>query len=159
MKKKYGLFIILPFLFLLTGCANMFLGGSKMWRQGVPEGAMAKYTVPVCNTNDGKQIDGPKNALYVLTLHEGQLVLLELDQKGEGVIISNHWVDEKGNDNFVTSVAGSHGWHYIIPRDRTLSGTRVVYPAGSYQIINRADGSTDIIGTPFARCPMIPKTE
>ena len=159
MKKIYFFIFVFPLLFFIIGCANMFLGGSKMWYQGVPGDALAQYRIPVCNTNEGKEIEGPKNALYVLTMHEEQLVLLELDQNGEGVIISNHWVDEEGNDNFVTSVTTSHGWHYIIPRDRTAPGTRVVYPAGTYRTRNRADGSTEISGIPYARCPMIPRTE
>jgi hypothetical protein len=50
MKKKYFLIFVFPLLLFIIGCANMFLGGSKMWYQGVPGDALAKYTVPVCKT-------------------------------------------------------------------------------------------------------------
>lgn len=155
MFKRY-LTIIFCFTILCfcTGCLGTLedtvLEGADMWRTGMPENVLAAYRAPECIGKTKKWI-GP-NAKYALSIIKGKLVLLELADNGPGVAISNHWVDKKGNDHFLTYVWKNSAWHYIIAPDR-VNAVRLVYKYGKYKV-DKSEGFIKVIGKPFALCKM-----
>jgi hypothetical protein len=111
------------------------------------------FKISKCTTTAGESIAGPPT--YYPLLQEGRPALYEIDTNGEGAEITNHWQDEQGH-HFVTYVASSHGWHYIIPDEPGKPGKRLVHPAGSYTVQNVA-GTMRLMGEPAANCDMLPE--
>jgi hypothetical protein len=137
-----------------TGCASMFMAGSNPV-SGPPASPEAVCKVPTCTmVSDNSQTAGPANQTYYLGREGHALVLFELDQGHSGAKITNHWSDEQG-DHFFTYVRTSHGWEYIIPRDRSQPGVRLVYPKGTYAT-GTVNGTTRVVqGSPMLRCPLV----
>jgi hypothetical protein len=140
----------------LCGCAGWFMVGSQS-SSGVPAKAAATYKVPTCTVvADGSTIGGPATQTYYLEEGAGALVLHELDGRGSGAAITNHWADDAG-DHFLTYVKTSHGWEYLVPVDRSQPGTRLAYQEGTFHV-DRVDGVLKVTsGEPIARCVMVPQ--
>ena len=139
----------------MTGCASAFMAGSAP-HTGVPEQVVARYRVPTCQfLSNGNQAAGPADQIYYLTETNAGPVLYELDGRGKGAAISNHWVD-KDDDHFLTYVKTSHGWEYVIPKDHSKPADRLVYVHGTFHVSKVDDVLKVTTGEPQLRCPMIP---
>lgn len=142
-------------LMTLSGCFSALTPGASPARRP-PATAQRVWTVPQCqNLLNGAPVAGPQGT-YQLAQEAGLLVLYELDNAGRGVRITNHWTDGQG-DNFFTFIRNSHGYHYIIPPNRSQPATRFVYLAGTYSVGRVGDDVRPTGGQPSARCPMIPR--
>ena len=89
---------------------------------------------------------------YYLVQEAGQLVLLELDASGSGAKFRNHWQEEDG-DHFFSYVKGRQGWHFMVPRERTREGWRLVLVQYS---VDESSGVMKPVGNPAFACPMVP---
>jgi hypothetical protein len=104
-----------------------------------------------------ERMPGPDGTYFLSQEGPTGLTLYEIESNGRGVKVLNHWVDNQG-DNFFAFVRGSHGWHFVIPQDRTQPGVRFVYPAGTYSPGRDASRLIKVMaGSPMGRCPMIPQ--
>jgi hypothetical protein len=149
-KYFYSLLLV-----VIAGCASAFMAGSKPHSGDLLGNMVDTYKIPKCtSTTDGSVIDGPKDSTYHLVQTETGPVLYELDKNGEGAAITNYWKDENGM-NFLTYVKTSHGWHYIVPDDKSRPAVREVYVAHTYRVRN-LDGILKVTsGTPAYKCEMI----
>jgi hypothetical protein len=120
-----------------------------------PAQPLGTFKIPKCKTTAGEEIAGPQATYYLGAGKKGGLALFEIDTNGQGAEITNHWQDEQGH-HFVTYVASSHGWHYIVPDEPGKPGQRLVHPAGSYAVQNIA-GTMRLSGEPAATCEMVPE--
>ena len=137
----------------VSGCASWFLNGAQM-HEGVPRQPIARFTIPSCTMANGAPSPGPPGQWYYLVQERRGLVAYEIDASGAGAQITNHWADERG-DYFFVWVAGSHGWVYSFPRDRTQLPQRIVYAAGTYQL-QQIGGATAPVGTAAGTCTLVP---
>ncbi len=142
-------------LFVIVGCASAFMAGSKPHSGALLGNILHAYKIPNCTTiKDGSIIDGPKDSTYNIVQTETGPVLYELDKNGNGAAITNYWKDENGM-NFLTYVKTSHGWHYIVPDDKSKPAVREVYVARTYRV-RSVDGVLKVTsGNPFYKCEMI----
>lgn len=142
---------------LIVACASSLTPGSRP-AGGPPRAPIATYTVPYCeNMTSGERMTGPEGTYFLAQEGPTGAALYEIDPSGRGVKVLNHWVDGQG-DNFFAFVRGSHGWHFVIPQNRTLPGVRFVYPAGTYTPGRDASRLIKVIaGNPMGRCPMVPQ--
>ena len=60
--------------------------------------------------------------------------MLEQSPDRSGVLFQTRWEDEVG-DHFAGWVNTSHGYEFVVPKDRTKQAERYVYPAGFYRIM------------------------
>jgi hypothetical protein len=156
MKGLKSLIILSIMVLLIGGCVSTFMAGSQP-HKGVPANAVAVYTAPKCiNQNDGSTIDGPRGVTYYLVRTESGPILYELDQKGSGAAITNYWKDGNGM-NFLTYVKTSHGWHYVIPEDKTKPAVRKAYVRGTFRVTNVEGVLKVTSGNPTYNCEMIPQ--
>jgi hypothetical protein len=137
----------------VSACASWYMKGSSP-AKGAPPQPVGTFRITKCTTSSGEEIAGPNATYYLAAGKKGGLALFEIDGTGSGAEISNHWQDDQGH-HFVTYVANSHGWHYVIPDEPGKPGQRLVHPAGSYAVQNIA-GTMRLMGEPAASCEMIP---
>jgi hypothetical protein len=146
-----GLFLSSLVALGAVACTSMFMKGSEPAKKP-PAQSMAVFHAPTCTTSDGQTIEGTKGS-YALAAERGTLVLYELDDRGEGAKITNHWQDDEGH-HFVTYVPRKQGWHYVIPDEPGRQGMRHVYLGGTYTV-DQAQGHFQLQGTPVASCPLV----
>ena len=151
LPNHLQIMISIAVLFLFTGCANLVLEGYYTWSSGILDSAVSIYKAPKC-FGKTKKWNGP-DAIYVLAHERGNLVLLEIDKNGKGVMIDNHWYGKKGHDNFLTYANGGSAWHYIISSDIKFE-LRMVFQNGFYTPVQK-NGVTKVIGKPFVICRFI----
>jgi len=152
--KSRGVLVVVVGTVALLGnaaCTAAFMKGSEPAKQP-PTNTLAVFGAPRCTTGDGQVIAGSSES-YVLAAERGTLVLYELDARGHGTKITNHWQDEEGH-HFVTYVPRAQGWHYVIPDEPGLSGMRHVHLAGSYSV-ETEQRAFRLQGTPAASCPLL----
>jgi hypothetical protein len=130
MKMKRVLSGWAPLLIALMvafGCASMFMKGGTLAPAGYqPQKILITYRA------EGTV---PPGISYFLVLTEKGEALFERNADGSGALFETRWSDDKG-DHFAGWVATSHGYEFVIPRDRRLSAKRYVYPAGTYSVQN-----------------------
>jgi hypothetical protein len=149
-KRLFGIGLAL----CVGACASWYMKGSSP-AKGAPPSPVGTFKITKCTTTSGEEIAGPQATYYLAAGKKGGLALYEIDATGDGAEISNHWQDEQGH-HFVTYVANSHGWHYVIPDEPGKPGKRLVHPAGSYTVQNVA-GTMRLMGEPAASCEMVPE--
>jgi hypothetical protein len=123
MKKADRMWLVgMMFLF---GCASMFMKGGDLVEKGyTPQKVLITYKA------EGAV---PQGVEYMLIETEKGQAIFERSPDGSGALFLTRWQDEKG-DHFAGWVATSHGYEFVIPKDRTGKGEKYVYPAGYYQI-------------------------
>ncbi len=151
--KSNGVFGV-AFVVLMCACASWFMKGSSP-AKGVPSQPFGTFKISKCTTTQGEDITPPVATYYLASGKKGGLSLYEIDATGQGAEITNHWQDEEGH-HFVTYVANSHGWHYIIPDEPGKPGKRLVHPAGTYTV-QRIAGTIRLAGQPAATCDLLPE--
>ncbi len=122
MRKAYGSALL---VLVLAGCASMFIQGGALVDKGYnPQKVLVSYKA------EGTV---PQGVEYQLVQTDKGEALFERSADGSGVLFLNRWQDEKG-DHFAGWVSRSHGYEYLVPRDRSAKGQKFVYPAGFYTI-------------------------
>lgn len=125
MKKVNWMWIPGFVLLFGFGCASMFMKGGALVETGYnPQKVLVSYKA------EGTV---PQGVEYMLIETENGPAIFERSPDGSGVLFLTRWQDEKG-DHFAGWVARSHGYEFVIPRDRTGKGEKYVYPAGYYEI-------------------------
>ncbi|MGH0036320.1 MAG: hypothetical protein ACQGVK_14935 [Myxococcota bacterium] len=125
-------------LALVVACASAYMrGGTPV--DGPPPNPSATYLVSQC-TEIATQapIPLPQPLRYALAEGSGGPVLYETDGSGKTTMVTNHWVQEDGADVFFMWVARSHGYQWVLPKQRSEGGVRFVFPAGTFESF--ADG-------------------
>jgi hypothetical protein len=138
----------------ITACASWYMKGSRA-AKGLPQKSLGSFTIPKCKTSTGQETAGPQATYYIAVGTHGGIALFEMDAAGNGTEITNHWQDSEGH-HFVTYVASSHGWHYVVPDEPGKPGTRYVHTAGTYSVSNEGN-VMKLNGPPAATCEMVPE--
>ncbi len=108
-----GIFISI----ISVGCASMFMKGGTLAPAGYqPQKVLVTY-----------QAEGtvPPNAEYLLVQTEKGETMFERSADGSGTLFETRWSDDQG-DHFAGWVATSHGYEFIVPKDRKLPAKRFV---------------------------------
>jgi hypothetical protein len=148
-------FIHLPSLLAAAigaaGCASMFLHGGHFADGTEKNRVIVKYGVESCvDLSDNSPLQGPTTEYWLLTEPNGRS-LAEMDQKGEGTVITNAWADGDG-DHFFAWVQAT-GWEYVVPRDKSQPASRLAY----VNVKKAKTGNvTKPAGAPSAKCVLRP---
>jgi hypothetical protein len=140
----------------VAACAGPYMEGMEL-ADMPPANPSATYMVTECrDVATGAKVV-PPTLTYYLQPTGPSFVLYEFDPQRHGARMTNHWyTPENDADNFFSyaSVANS-GFRFLIPRNRTLPGQRLVYAGGQFEsaLVN---GAVQIIGTPYNECVMVP---
>ncbi len=132
--RKYSSKVIVLTVFtmiLLTACASMFMQGGSL----VPAG----YNANIVVNYDGKGTVPPGITYHLVKTDKGEAIF-ERSPDGSGALFETHWTDSDG-DHFAGWVATSHGYEFVVPKDRKKSANKYVYPAGYYELKEK-DGVT-----------------
>ena len=133
MKMKKVLsrsLLLLTMLMVMIGCASMFMKGGSLAPAGYqPQKVMVTYRA------EGSV---PPGVTYLLVRTEKGEAMFERSADGSGSLFETSWTDDKG-DHFAGWVATSHGYEYVVPKDRKQPAKRYVYPKGFYTLQNVGD--------------------
>jgi hypothetical protein len=66
--------------------------------------------------------------------------IFERSPDGSGALFETYWTDSEG-DHFAGWVATSHGYEFVVPKDRKKPAKKYVYPSGYYELKEK-DGIT-----------------
>jgi hypothetical protein len=118
--------IFLLCLLVLYGCASMFMKGGELVKAGYkPQKILVTYKA------EGTV---PPGVEYLLIETEQGPAIFERSGDGSGTLFLTRWQDKQG-DHFAGWVASSHGYEFVISRDKKgRKGKRYVYPAGTYEV-------------------------
>jgi len=109
---------------IATGCASMFMKGGSL----APAGYNANIII-----NYKAEGTVPPNTTYHLVKTDKGEAMFERSADGSGTLFETHWTDSHG-DHFTGWVATSHGWEFVVPKDRKKPAKKYVYPAGYYEL-------------------------
>ncbi|HTF99506.1 MAG TPA: hypothetical protein VK654_02835 [Nitrospirota bacterium] len=123
MKKK--MVSLLAAVFLVSGCASMFMKGGTLVKDGYkPKRVVVAY----------KAVGTvPPNVEYQLVETDKGMAIFERSADGSGTLFETHWKDEQG-DHYAGWVATSHGFEFVVPADLKKEAKRYVYPKGYYSL-------------------------
>lgn len=148
-----GPFALVVPLFVVASCGAGT--GPSVYKGGLPQDAIASYKAPTCVAKDGAKQDGP-NATYYLTRQRGSLVLLELNDFGQGLSFKNSFEDENGY-NFIVQLKENgkptDAIHFVFPMSATQNAARYVFPAGTYKPVKSKARKID--GEPSLTCELV----
>ncbi|MCK5310635.1 MAG: hypothetical protein KAJ62_00900 [Desulfobacteraceae bacterium] len=129
-KKIKTLLTIAIAGFLLSGCASSFIKGGAM----VPRG----YEIQKIVVSYRAVGIVPERTDYLLIETDNGEAMFEKSEDGSGVLFLTRWSDDKG-DHFAGWVATSHGYEFVIPKDRTKEGQKYFYMKGTF-LVKDIDG-------------------
>jgi len=158
MSVSSNVSVRLPLLVMaalgLSACGGTYLEGMEL-ADLPPTAAVATYTVSECTDIASGRRGLTPTLTYYLESNGISFFLYEFDPQGRGAKMTNHWV-QGGTDMFFSyaSVINS-GFRFMIPKDRSLPGKRLVYRGGQFEA-KLVDGAMQIIGNPITDCPMVP---
>jgi hypothetical protein len=121
---------------LVTACASMFMQGGSL--------APAGYRANILVNYDAKGTVPPGVTYHLVKTDKGEAIF-ERSPDGSGALFETHWTDKDG-DHFAGWVATSHGYEFVVPKDRKKPAKKYVYPSGYYELKER-DGITRPIPT------------
>lgn len=127
VKGKKGLQVLFAMsaLVIATGCASMFMKGGSLANAGYqPQKVLVTYKAEGAT---------PPGTTYLLVLTERGEAMFERSPDGSGALFETRWTDDQG-DHFAGWVATSHGYEFVVPRDRGKPAKRYVYPKGYYTL-------------------------
>lgn len=123
----------------LTACASAFMKGGALVGAGYqPLKVLVRYRA------EGTV---PPNVTYQLVESERGETIFERSADGSGTLFLLRWQDADG-DHFGGWVAKSHGYEFVIPKDRRQNGTKFFYPAGTYRYEKSASGGRLVSSSP-----------
>jgi hypothetical protein len=154
-RRSVGVLLLAVLAIGVAGCGGPQPIVGAVPSPGPPASSVAKYSLTGCVDAAGNPTTRFGGELTYHLEHGARgLALHEFDRAGSGAMITNHWIDERG-DHFFTYVPGSFGLELVLPLDRTLAGSRLVYDKGAYQPLS--DGVTvRVAGTPIVICDVTP---
>ncbi len=127
-----NLFIFIVFLLLvMVGCASWFMNGGALVDEDYYPNVIVNYDA------EGTV---PAGVNYLLVRTENGEAVFERSLDGSGVLFQTHWEDNDG-DHFAGWVSKSHGYEFVVPKDRTQPAKKYIYPAGYYSLLEK-DGIT-----------------
>ncbi len=123
-KKTIGVVACSCLIFTLVACASAFMKGGKLVGAGYqPLEVIVTY----------KAVGTvPPNVIYQLVDTERGEALFEKSPDGSGTLFLLRWEDRDG-DHFGGWVAKSHGYEFVIPKDRRQNAQKFFYPVGTYR--------------------------
>jgi len=122
------------------GCAAAFMKGGTLVKPGfVPPETLVRYRA------EGQV---PAGYDYLLVRTEQGEAMFERAANGSGALFETHWSDDAG-DHFAGWVATSHGYEFVVPKDRQQPASKYVYPRGTFRLVD-IDGVTRPVPTTAA---------
>lgn len=123
----------------LAACASAFMKGGALVGAGYqPLKILVRYRA------EGTV---PPNVTYQLVESERGETIFERSADGSGTLFLLRWQDAEG-DHFGGWVAKSHGYEFVIPRDRRQNGKKFFYPVGTYRYEKTATGGRLVSTSP-----------
>ena len=123
--RRSAFYPVIICLFLVVGCASMFIGGGALVPAGYkPQSVLVTYRA------EGTV---PAGVRYMLVQTEKGSAIFERSPDGSGTLFQTIWRDEQG-DHFAGWVVTSHGYEFIVPLDRSKPAKKYVYPSGYYSV-------------------------
>ena len=133
------------------------MAGFESAKQPPPNPA-GKWRVTSCTTvasGEVATIDGGID-YYLADTSSGPALYEFMSGGGSGSKMANHFEADDGT-HFVLYVRTSHGYEFVIPKNRSEPGERLVYLAGSFKAYRDADDAPmKLRGTAQVRCEMVP---
>jgi hypothetical protein len=124
---------------LLGACASAFMKGGALVGAGYQP-----LEVIVTYKAEGTV---PPNVVYQLVDTERGEALFEKSLDGSGTLFLLRWEDKDG-DHFGGWVARSHGYEFVIPKDRRQNAKKFFYPVGTYRYEKLAEGGRIVSNYP-----------
>ena len=140
--RKYTskvIFLMIYTILLLTACASMFMQGGSL--------APAGYNANIVVNYDAKGTVPPGITYHLIKADKGEAIF-ERSPDGSGALFETHWSDNDG-DHFAGWVATSHGYEFVIPKDRKKPAKKYVYPAGNYDLKEKDGITRPVPNTPI----------
>ncbi len=161
IRNTIGLFDLFCYslaLFLLLGCASVFMQGGTI----VPE----DYQVQKVIVSYRAEGTVPERIQYFLVETDRGLAIFERSEDGSGCLMQTHWQDDQC-DHFAAWISPSYvpkrfqgrkfgagmgpAYEFVVPFDRSKEAKKFVYEKGTYRV-QAIDGM-------WRPVPKDPKTE